>query len=196
MLTIIKEDIGKEFDLEPTKKTKIILSDTNRRYNNYLQMLKYRRNKSYIKIPHYIIKKDGNVLSIMDDMLPTSIFNNPVIDNSAISIVLENLGGLNKNTITGILHNWIGEPYRQTPFIKKWRNKIYWDSYTENQMDSVFQLIHLLTEKHNIPKITTNNNAFSNNVINFEGIMYKSNFSNIYTDINPSFKFDRIIFNN
>jgi hypothetical protein len=33
------------------------------------------------------------------------------------------------------------------------------------------------------------------NVTNFKGIVCKSNFSNIYTDINPSFNF-RVLFNN
>ena len=60
-----------------------------------------------------------------------------------------------------------------------------------NHMDEILELC----EKHNIYKQSVPSHGYMENVTNFKGIVCKSNFSSIYTDINPSFNF-RIFFNN
>jgi hypothetical protein len=49
--------------------------------------------------------------------------------------------------------------------------------------------------KHNMYKQIVPSQGFFENAFNFNGIVCKSNFSNIYTDINPSFNFG-VFFNN
>jgi hypothetical protein len=111
-----------------------------------------------------------------------------------IKIAIENLGWLQKNTITGFLNNWIGDPYRVEPHIRSWRNYFFWDKYNDTQMEALSELCDHLCDSHNIFKQVVPSQGFLENVSNFKGIVCKSNFSNIYTDINPSFNF-RLLFN-
>jgi N-acetyl-anhydromuramyl-L-alanine amidase AmpD len=177
-----------------TKKTQIFLYDTNRRSNDFINKIKYRKNGKYSDVPHFLITKIGTVYQLFDTDFSSYTFGDKKLDNKIIKIAIENLGWLNKNTITGFLHNWIGDPYRSEPFIKNWRNKYYWDRYTDSQMQSLSELCERLCDKHNIFKQTVPSQGYLKNVQNFQGIVCKSNFSNIYTDINPSFNF-RIFFN-
>lgn len=174
-----------------TKKTQIFLYDTGRRLDDYMMKLRYRNNEQYDDIPHYIIKKTGEIIKIFDTNHSSKTFDKPEVDKRMVKIALENLGWLNKNTITGVLHNWIGDPYRSEPYIKKWRNRYFWDPYTEDQFRSLVELTKEICEKHNIPYQTVPGQGYLSNVRKFAGIVCKSNFLNIYTDINPSFNFNR-----
>ena len=48
---------------------------------------------------------------------------------------------------------------------------------------------------HEIPKQTVPSQGYLENISNFKGIVCKSNFSSIYTDINPSFNFKMFVEN-
>jgi len=178
-----------------TKKSQILLFDTFRRFENYTNKLIYRRNGEYSDIPHYIIDKLGNVYKIFDSDFYSDTFKDSKIDKKLLKIAIENLGWLNKNTITGILNNWIGDPYRGEPYIKGWRNHFYWDKYTDAQMNSVASLCDELCDNMNIPKNIVISQGLYTNVNKIKGVVCKSNFSDIYTDINPSFNFN-IFFKN
>lgn len=175
-----------------TKKKQIVLMDTNRRFNDYINKIKYRNNGNFEDIPHFVITKMGYIYSIFDPKYASKTFDVKKLDNKQIKIAFENLGSLKKNSITGILHNWIGDPYRSEPYVKKWRNNFYWDPYTEEQIESVKKLIDYLCIEYNIEKNVVPNQSFFRSSIYFDGILCKSNFSTIYSDINPSFKFDKI----
>lgn len=173
-----------------TKKSQILLFDTQRRIDDYIHKIKYRKNGKYEDVPHFVISKIGTIYQIFDTDYYSNSFNDPKIDKKQIKIALENLGWLNKNTITGFLFNWIGDPYRSEPHIKSWRNRHYWDRYTQDQLLNLKELCQFLIEKHGIPDRFISANGFFNNAPNFDGIVCKSNFSDIYTDINPSFNFN------
>lgn len=172
-----------------SNKSQIILFDTQRRYDEYIGKLKYRYNGNYIDVPHYIVTKLGRIYNVFNTDYSSTTFDNEY-DKKFIKIALENLGWLNKNTITGVLNNWVGDIYRGDPYVKNWRNKFYWDTYTSLQIESLKGLCHHLCDKHSIPKVTVPSNGYIENINTFRGISCKSNFSNIYTDINPSFNFD------
>lgn len=177
-----------------SKKTQILLFDTRRRIDDYINKLRYRNNGKYEEIPHFIVSKLGTVYQIFDTNFTSKTFNNPKLDRRIIKIAVENLGWLNKNTITGFLNNWIGDPYRTDPLIRNWRNYFFWDKYNHDQLVSLSELCDFLCEKHGILKQVVPSQGYIENVSNFNGVVCKSNFSNIYTDINPSFNF-RILFN-
>jgi hypothetical protein len=177
-----------------SKKTQILLYDTHRRADDFINKLKYRRNGNYNDIPHFVVSKLGMVYQIFDTDHHSVTFNDVKSDKKMIKIAIENLGWLNKNTITGFLSNWIGDPYRSEPYIKNWRNHFFWDKYSEIQLKSLVELCEFLCEKHNIDNQIVPSQGFFEKAINFKGIICKSNFSSIYTDINPSFNFR--IFNN
>lgn len=199
MLTIHNVEILNNLDLNikkrKTKKTQIFLYDTQRRFEDFINKLKYRKNGDYSDIPHFIVTKLGDIYQIFDTNYSSITFNDSKIDNKLIKVAIENLGWLNKNTINGYLFNWIGDPYRSDPYIKQWRNRYYWDKYGEDQMKSIVDLCEFLVQINNIDKKIVPSQGFFENAINFKGIVCKSNFSDIYTDINPSFNF-RLFFSN
>ena len=178
-----------------SKKTQILLYDTQRRVDDFINKIKYRKNGGYEDVPHFVVSKLGMVYKLFDPNHSSKTFYNPQVDKKQIKIAIENLGWLNKNTITGVLNNWIGDPYRSEPHIRNWRNYYFWDKYNDSQMESLSELCEDLCEKHGIFKQIVPSQGYLENVSNFKGIVCKSNFSNIYTDINPSFNF-RIFFNN
>jgi hypothetical protein len=173
-----------------TKKTQIFLYDTERRIDDFVNKIKHRKNGKYENIPHFIVSKLGQVYEVYDSNYSCHNHNDLFHESKMIKIAIENLGWLNKNTITGVLNNWIGDPYRAEPFIRNWRNYYFWDKYTEEQTKSLSQLCDFLCDKHKIYKQTVPSQGYMENVSNFKGVVCKSNFSTIYTDINPSFKLE------
>jgi len=177
-----------------SKKTQIFLYDTQRRVDDFVNKIKHRKNGTYDEVPHFIISKLGLVYQLFDTDYSSNTFNDPNNDKKQIKIAIENLGWLNKNTITGVLNNWIDDPYRSEPYVRNWRNYYFWDRYGEDQLKSLSELCTHLTEKHNIYKQLVPSQGYMEKVSNFKGIVCKSNFSSIYTDINPSFNF-KVFFN-
>jgi hypothetical protein len=177
------------------KKTQIFLYDTHRRTDDFISKIKYRKNGKYEDIPHFVISKLGVVYQLFDTNYSSETFDEPTKDKKMIKIAIENLGWLNKNTITGILNNWIGDPYRGEPFIRNWRSNYFWDIYSDIQLKTLSELCTKLCEEHGIFKQVVPSQGYMENVSNFRGIVCKSNFSSIYTDINPSFNFG-VFFNN
>jgi hypothetical protein len=177
-----------------SKKTQILLYDTQRRADDFIQKIKHRRNGNYNDIPHFVVNKLGMVFQLFDTNYSSNTFNNPSLDKKQIKVAIENLGWLNKNTINGLYTNWIDDPYRSEPHIKNWRNHYFWDKYNDVQMEKVSELCEFLCDKHDIFKQHVPSQGYLENISKFNGIVCKSNFSNIYTDINPSFNF-RILFN-
>ncbi len=178
-----------------SKKTQIFLFDTQRRIDDYVAKLKNRKNGHYEDVPHYIVSKLGMVYKVFDTNHSSMTFGDSKNDRKMIKIAIENLGWLNKNTITGVLNNWIGDPYRSEPHVRNWRNYYFWDKYTETQMTALSELCDKLCDDHGIFKQIVPSQGYLEKVGNFKGIVCKSNFSSIYTDINPSFNF-RVFFNN
>ena len=178
-----------------SKKNQIFLYDTQRRLEDFFSKIKYRKNGGYEDVPHFVVSKLGVVYQLFDTKYSSNTFNDPKIDKKQIKIAIENLGWLNKNTITGVLNNWIGDPYRSEPYIKNWRNYYFWDPYTESQINSLSDLCNDLCDEHGIFKQIVPSHGYLERASNFHGVVCKSNFSSIYTDINPSFNFN-IFFNN
>ena len=87
------------------------------------------------------------------------------------------------------MHPVLGEHVAHIP------GHFFWDRYTDSQMESVAELCLHLIEKHGIFKQVVPSQGYFENAVNFKGIVCKSNFSSIYTDINPSFNLG-IFFNN
>jgi N-acetyl-anhydromuramyl-L-alanine amidase AmpD len=172
-----------------SKKNQILLYDTGRRTDDFINKIKYRNNNRYDEIPHFIVTKLGIIYQLYDTKYYSKTFDIKKIDKQFIKIAIENLGWLNKNTITGFLSNWIGDPYRTEPFVSNWRNYHFWDKYNDIQLEKISTLCQNLCTEHNIPYNIVPSQGYMENVINFSGIVCKSNFSNIYTDINPSFNF-------
>ena len=119
------------FSGENSNKTKIFLTHTSRNVEEYLTSLKYRHFGKYNKIPNYIITKDGYILQTLDDEKYSEYIGVKSFDKESIVISLENLGWLEKEPLKNHHINWIGSIYSEKVFEKKWREKFFWDPYTE-----------------------------------------------------------------
>jgi hypothetical protein len=173
-----------------TNKSQIMLYDTTRRFDDFIMKLKYRRNGKYGDIPHFCITKMGKVYKIMEPEYSSSTFGDPKIDNKQIKIAIENLGWLNKNTITRIYNNWIGDSFRGIPLLRNWRGHQYWDTYSKEQTQALADLCLILCVKYDVNYFCVPSSGYIENAKNINGIVSKSNFLDIYTDINPSFNFN------
>ena len=169
-------------------KTQIVLVHSSRVGEDYLKSLKFRNNGTYNKLPHYVILKTGEVVKTLEDGLKTNFFENDSLNVNSIVICLENLGWVNKNTLSTSYSNWIGNKIEKVKE-KKWRSKFFWDFYTKEQDESLVNLCNELCEKHNIPKKFIGNNTRISGSENFKGILTRSNFDGDYTDLSPAFNF-------
>ncbi len=173
------------------EKKRIILCSTNREITSYLIGLKYRYLKQFSRIPHYIITKTGTVLQLLDDTGVGYFFQDPSIDNESIVVCYENLGWMEKEVQNNGFKDCFGNIYKEVEvFEKKWRNKIYWDSFTEQQKNISFHLLDKICAKNNIKKNFIGHNTKVKGFDKFEGVLIRSNISQRYLDLNPSFDYE------
>ena len=177
------------------KKHQIILANTSRDVADYLNMLKYRYNGKYKKIPNYIISREGRILQTLSNIEHSSYFEEPNINRNSIIIVLENLGWLKKEPLKDYYVNWIGDIYKGKVYEKKWREYFFWQPYTEEQMSSLVFLCKKLFKENDIKPQIIGHNTKINGIERYEGVVTKSNFYIESTDVTPSFNFEEFLKN-
>ena len=175
------------------KKRQIILTHTSREVEEYLTSLKFRYNGKYDKIPNYLITKNGTILQLLPDTGYSNYFSDESINKNSIIISLENLGWLEKKVLTNHYINWKGSIYKEQVYEKKWRDFFFWDIYTDEQLKSLSEICFKLIETFNIPKKCVGHNTKIDGIEKFEGIASRSNYDSNFTDLNPSFNFEKFI---
>lgn len=173
------------------KKKQIILCHSHRPKENYLNSLKYRKNGDYEKIPNYFITKDGDILNLISDDSYSKFFNDNDVNKNSIIICLENLGWLIKTPLGLSYSNWIGDIYSRTIFERKWKDKIFWEPYSEEQLNSLVELSKKLLTKFSIDNKFIGHNTKVDGVKLFNGIVCRSNYNSRYTDISPAFEYEK-----
>lgn len=190
MLDIIQQ-ISSNISGKQKKKKQIILTHTSRDVEEYLMMLKYRNNGKFSRTPHYVVTKNGEIIQKLTNESYSEVFVETNINRNSIIISLENLGWLNKVPLKDYYTNWIGNIYKGTPYEKKWRDYHFWDPYTSAQIQATAKLCLSLVEEHKIEKKCVGHNTKIKDVDKVGGIVSRSNFDEIYTDLNPSFDFEK-----
>ena len=155
--------------------------------------LTFRYNSKYNKIPHYVIKRNGEVLQLLSNQVYSNYFEDVITNKLSIVITLENLGWLEKKPLTNHYLNWKGSIYNQQVYEKKWRDYYFWQPYTVEQIEIVAELCKYLTDTLHIEKTCVGHNTKVDGIKNFEGICSRSNFNSTFTDLNPSFNFETFI---
>jgi N-acetyl-anhydromuramyl-L-alanine amidase AmpD len=185
----------KEFKINKTNRTKkqIILCHTSREVEEYLASLKFRYNSQYDKVPHYIIKKSGEVLQLLENTKTPNFFYNEKINNLSIIVSLENLGWLERKPLSSDYINWKGSIYKGEVFEKKWRDYFFWDLYPEKQIESLIELCLNICDEMKIERKCSGHNTKMDGMINFEGILSRSNYDSRFTDLSPSFNFENFL---
>ena len=157
-------------------KKQIILTNTSRNVKDYLQSLKYRYNGKYDKIPHFLIKKGGEILQLLNTNTYSNHLEPEQVNKTSIIICLENYGWLKKNPLNSSYINWIGDIYKGDVYEKKWRDYFFWQPYTETQIEYTAKLCKKISEETGIPVEVVEHNTRINGVEKFRGITSKSNF--------------------
>jgi len=192
MVDIIKygnfKPLGKQ-----KKKYQIILSHSSRDINNYLCSLKYRYNGAYNRIPNYVVTKNGEIIQLLKNEEHSQFHSKININRNSITIVLENLGWLQKEPLKDYYVNWIGDIYKGKTYDKKWRDYYFWHPYTEEQVNSTVELCKTLFEDMSIKRQSIGHNTKINGSNKFEGVVTKSNFDTNYTDVSPAFNFEEFL---
>jgi N-acetyl-anhydromuramyl-L-alanine amidase AmpD len=172
------------------KKSQIILTHTSRNVENYLASLRYRYNGKYTKIPNFVITKEGKVLQLLENIEHSNYFSEVNINRNSIIISLENLGWLEKQPLENHYVNWIGDIYKGNTFDRKWRDYFFWEPYGENQIESLVSLCKKITKNMKISQESIEHNTKIIGIERFQGIVTRSNFDTIYTDLSPAFNFE------
>ena len=178
--------------LKNATKTQIMLANTNRGIKDYTTSLKLRHNGNYNKLPHYIVTKKGDIISVLNPNKVSGFFGYKDVDKQIIVVLLENLGWLKpKKTKVGLC-DWLGNSYVGEVFEKKWRGKLLWEPYTTKQLETLGYLLKELCEDFNINNDFIGHNVKVEGVERFKGIVVRSNYSEYFKDISPAFNFDKI----
>lgn len=185
----LQESIEFSFEGENKEKKQIIICDTKRNYKDYINSLRYRYNKKNPYIPNYVIKKDGEIVKLLDPVFYSKFINNKEVERNSITICLENLGCLKKNPISNNYSNWIGDIYKETVYQKKWRDCFFWEPYDVIQIKSLSELILELCDTYGIDNKCIGTNVKIDGIENYNGILTRSNFDSDHKDVNPAFDF-------
>lgn len=175
------------------KKKQIILCHTSREVEEYLTSLKFRYNGNYSKIPNYVITRRGIVKQLLGDISYSNYFSDENINRNSIIVSLENLGWLEKKPLTNHYINWNGSIYNEQVYEKKWRDFFFWQPYTNSQLKATADLCNQLIEIFQIDKKCIGHNTKVEGIQRFDGVVTRSNFDTMYTDLNPSFNFENFI---
>jgi N-acetyl-anhydromuramyl-L-alanine amidase AmpD len=168
---------------------RIILCHTSRDIEEYLVSIKYRINGNYLKLPHFIVNREGTILKTLDTKFISKFFLSEDTNKSSIIICLENLGWLEKKPLTDLYVNWIGNIYKGEVYQKSWRDYNIWQPYTDKQIKSVAELCNKLCDEYKIKNECIGTNTKIRGSEKYEGIMTRSNIYPQLTDLSPAFDF-------
>jgi|LakMenEpi03Aug12_release.lakeMendotaPanAssembly.Ray.scaffolds.fasta_scaffold05410_13 hypothetical protein len=170
-------------------KTQIVIGHTFQKNMLHYVGWVYRLNGKNKKTATFTITKEGKVFQHYDPIYYSTFINNQQ-DRASISIVLENMGWFKKDSMVDRYVDWLGNSYRKNSeevLNKRWRNYVYWDRYTKEQMESLTDLLTKLCQKYDISKDFIGHNVFDENVDLFKGITFRSNYYQESTDVSPAF---------
>jgi N-acetyl-anhydromuramyl-L-alanine amidase AmpD len=189
-MEIIDNVIDTKFETD-LKKVQIVLTHTSRTLFDYMVSVKYRFGGKPVRLPHYIVGRDGKVINLLNDTTNGRFTNSDRINEKAIVISLENLGWLEKEPLKLHHINWIGNIYKEKVVDRKWRDYFFWHPYTDIQLEKTAKLCRELSEKHGIELKCIGHNTKVRGVESFLGIITRSNFDEFATDVSPAFDFEK-----
>ena len=176
-----------------TSKTRIVIGNTFLTKMHHYIGWNNRYNGKYDKCAMFSIRLDGNIFRHFPPKYFSNFMDDIAINESTITIVLENEGWLIKDlNYKNKFVNYVYDIYNrdESVFEKKWRNHEYWAPYTIKQEKSLSVLISKLCDEFNIPKVVIEHNTSFEDATEFNGVLYRSNFEKYYTDVSPAWDFD------
>lgn len=168
----------------------ILLCHTGRNSKDFLKSIGWRYKQISDKKPNYFIDKNGKISLINKDDVTDNYLKGYHKNKSVIVISLENRGWLKRRSSDGKYVDWLGDIYEKRPIEKKWRGMIYWDPYSDKQMQSTKKLVKDLCKEYQIPNHFVGHNTLVEGINRFNGITTKSNYNEFWRDLNPTFNFE------
>ena len=182
----------KNYIKKENKKSQIVLGNSfSSNMLHYTGWLK-RHCGNFKKTSAFTIDINGNIIQHFDPKYYSDFISIKGTNEKIISITLENIGWLNCDMI-GKYYDRYNNEYKGKIIEKGWRNHNYWATYNTKQMDSTVKLCKNLCEEFNIERECISYNTKSDDVYEFEGVCFRSNYLKHYSDISPAFdisKFD------
>jgi hypothetical protein len=179
-------------------KTQILLATSLRKDGHHITRLQHKDYGKTKRWNTFTIARDGMVFQHYDSKFHTDFLEIKEADKKMISIVIENMGALFK-TPDGRYINWLNEVCPPENVIEKiWLNYIYWEKFSDAQIESVYSLCLKLCEEHGIPTTCIDFRNFNATVVRYKGIVFRSNYLEDTIDINPLFdipKFNEALHN-
>lgn len=171
------------------KKTQIVVGNTfNSGMNHYNGWLK-RLNGNYTATANFTISVSGKIYQHFDPKYFSDYINIKGTNEYIISILLENEGWLEKND-AGDYITVCGNIFPSDSVIeRRWRSQKYWAPYSNEQNESLIKLIRYLCDKYDIYLKTVGHNTQVESVLDYNGVLFKSNFAKEFTDVSPAFNF-------
>ena len=182
------------FHVKVHKKSQIVIGHSfSKDMNHYKGWLK-RYNGIYKNTSTFTIDINGNIYQHFDPKYYSDFLKKDKHNENIISILLENEGWLSKNEFDGNYYTHTNDKYEGRVFVKNWRNENFWCSYTDKQMSSLIELSRYLSDKFNIPFKSIGHNTKVDGIYDYNGIVFRSNFSKQYSDLSPAFNYE--LYNN
>ena len=169
-------------------KKQIVLGNTYNYGLNHILHTINRNAGTYNKCPHFTILKNGMVYQHFETKFYSNYLDNEY-SKDIISIALENIGEIFEEN--GNFYDIYNNKYDGVPYDKKWKNCNHWDKYTEEQFTSCINLCNFLLKETNIEKNIVPTNVQKNDIQNFKGVCYRSNYDSKHYDLNPSWDFEK-----
>jgi N-acetyl-anhydromuramyl-L-alanine amidase AmpD len=173
-----------------TKKNQIVIGHSfNSNMNHYNGWIT-RLNGKFKGTTNFTIDVDGKIYQHFDPKYFSEFMNIKGVNETIISIVLVNEGWLEKNELDNTYTTIYGNKFESDDVIeRKWRSQKYWTPYSEVQMNSLINLIRYLCEKYDIYLKTVGHNTKVDSILDYGGVVFRSNFSKEFTDLSPAFDF-------
>ena len=179
-------------------KVQIVLATSLRKDGYHITRLFHKEFGKTKRWNTYTVSREGIIYQHYDNKFHTDFLGIKEADKQSISIVMENMGCLFQ-TPTGKYINWLNEICDEKNVItKNWLGYSYWEQFPEKQLENIVSLCKNLCNEHNIPKVCIDFHNYHKDTIKFRGIVFRSNYIEDSSDINPLFdisKFNEMLSN-
>jgi N-acetyl-anhydromuramyl-L-alanine amidase AmpD len=183
----------KNYNRKSKKKSQIVVGNTFSSDMNHYEGWVTRCNGEFKRTAAFTIDINGKIYQHYDPKYSSQFLPIKKANENIIPVMLENVGWLMKDFESGKFYTWVGNEFTNEELIieKRWRNHVYWASYSSKQLDSLVKLSRYLSEKFNIPLRTIGHNTKVDGIYEYMGVTFRSNYIKYCTDLNPAFDYDK-----
>lgn len=169
-------------------KSKIVIGNTFNHDMKHFIGWQTRLNGKYNRTAAFTIASNGAVYKHFNPIYQSKFLGNKDIDNQTIVILIENDGWLLRDNEKNLFITWYGDIYNNPNKVieKRWRGYNYWSSYNNKQVDSAINLAKGLCDEFYIPQSSISHNTKIDGIMEYKGVLYKSNIETYYTDLSPA----------